>query len=163
MRERLCEGEEGDYKAQQKGVEDTWVKMWDLNEFDSVVNMIKTAPAGTSYVLKPQREGGGNNIYGDDVLGHLKALSEEERDGWVLMETIVAEKFNNSLIREGKAVYEGVCSAEIGIFGVSCFDDEGNDMVKDKETGYICRCKQEGVDEGGVAAGFAFLSSIRLV
>ena len=108
----------------------------------------------------------GNNVYGLDVLPHLKTLKPEERDGWVLMETIVAEKFDNTLVKEGKAAYDGVCSAEIGIFGVTCFDDEGNDIIQatEKNTqGYICRCKQEGVDEGGVAAGFAFLSSIRLV
>ncbi|GMH86079.1 hypothetical protein TrST_g2005 [Triparma strigata] len=163
-REKLYEGEEEEYKAQQEGVEDTWVKMWDLKDFGSIVKMVQSAEENTSFVLKPQREGGGNNVYGDDVLGHLKALKEEERDGWVLMETIVAEKFNNTLVKEGKVAYAGVCSAEIGIFGVTCFDSEGSDRIDDEgKQGYICRCKREGVDEGGVAAGFAFLSSIQLV
>lgn len=34
------------------------------------------------YVLKPQREGGGNNYYGDDVKKMLEKMSLSERNGY---------------------------------------------------------------------------------
>ena len=32
-----------------------------------------------SYVLKPQREGGGNNFYGSDIIQLLNSISKEHR------------------------------------------------------------------------------------
>ncbi|GMH94613.1 hypothetical protein TL16_g12956 [Triparma laevis f. inornata] len=62
-RDRLYEGEEESYKAQQNDIEKTWVKMWDLKEFDTIVQMVESASSSnTSFVLKPQREGGGEKM-----------------------------------------------------------------------------------------------------
>jgi hypothetical protein len=42
-----------------------------------------------SYVLKPQREGGGNNVYGDDIPPTLqRIMASTERDAYILMDRI---------------------------------------------------------------------------
>ncbi len=32
----------------------------------------------TRFVLKPQREGGGNNVYGEDVKSHLEKIKDSD-------------------------------------------------------------------------------------
>lgn len=83
------------------------------------------------------------------------------------MELIKPPSFHNDLIRNGELLHSGPCTLEIGIFGVSLYDSSGKDLMEGAEgmdtDAYICRAKAQGVEEGGVAAGFAFLSSIELV
>lgn len=40
------------------------------------------------YVLKPNREGGGNNIYGEDITKTLKEIGPEEAKSYVLMKKV---------------------------------------------------------------------------
>lgn len=47
-----------------------------------------TAPE--KYVLKPQREGGGNNVYGEEIREAVTAMRHsEERSAWILMDRIL--------------------------------------------------------------------------
>ena len=41
------------------------------------------------YVLKPQREGGGNNLYDDELKAALAKMGPSERAGYILMDRIV--------------------------------------------------------------------------
>eukprot|EP00518_Triparma_eleuthera_P003743 CAMPEP_0182453282 /NCGR_PEP_ID=MMETSP1319-20130603/410_1 /TAXON_ID=172717 /ORGANISM="Bolidomonas pacifica, Strain RCC208" /LENGTH=424 /DNA_ID=CAMNT_0024651197 /DNA_START=44 /DNA_END=1315 /DNA_ORIENTATION=+ len=122
-----------------EGVEETWVGMWPLTDFPAVRAMVARGDKG--YVLKPQREGGGNNVYGREVLPALDAMEEGEREGYVLMEAISPDVFTNSLIKDGEVKYEGECSAEFGVFGVACYGADGKDLLEGKGggMGYICR------------------------
>ena len=56
-------------------------------------------PAG--YVLKPQREGGGNNLYGSEMLAAFDSLSPEELASYILMERIEPPSVRNILLRNG--------------------------------------------------------------
>jgi len=40
------------------------------------------------FVLKPQREGGGNNLYGEEMVKMLSERPVEERGAFILMERI---------------------------------------------------------------------------
>ena len=52
------------------------------------------------YVMKPQREGGGNNVFGDDIATELKALHDsQERNAYILMERIRPLSFRNYIIK----------------------------------------------------------------
>lgn len=53
---------------------------------DKVVDMVLKNPEG--YVMKPQREGGGNNIYGSEIPEKLIEMSEEERSAYIVMDRI---------------------------------------------------------------------------
>jgi glutathione synthase len=68
-------------------------------------------------VMKPQREGGGHNIYGQDILAELKRLTVEERNAYILMDLIRSPPLDNLMIREGEIITGDVVS-ELGIYGI---------------------------------------------
>lgn len=68
-------------------------------------------------VMKPQREGGGHNIYGQDILAELKKLTAEERNAYILMDLIRSPPLDNLMIREGEVITGDVVS-ELGIYGI---------------------------------------------
>ncbi len=109
------------------------------------------------YVLKPQREGGGNNYFGRDIPIKLADMQPEEQDAYVLMEKIEAETHPANLVVNGNA--ETLTSvSEIGRYGI-CFADNGV-VESNEDVGYLVRTKAENVNEGGVCAGFACLNSL---
>ncbi|KAJ1815596.1 Glutathione synthetase [Coemansia sp. RSA 2599] len=69
------------------------------------------------YVVKPQREGGGYNTYGQDIPQLLERISADERKGYILMDLIRAPGFGNILLRNGQLFASEVVS-ELGIYGV---------------------------------------------
>ena len=48
--------------------------------------MVKQNP--DNFVLKPQREGGGNNYYGEDILTEFQKLESKEIATFILMQRI---------------------------------------------------------------------------
>jgi len=74
----------------------------------------------SNYVLKPQREGGGNNVYGEDVGTYLRKIKDtDERSAWILMERINPPLQRNYMIRPNlpEPIYTDIVS-ELGVFGV---------------------------------------------
>ena len=108
------------------------------------------------YVLKPQREGGGNNLFGAELRDALRSMGAAERAAYILMERIVPPTHPASLMRGGE-LDGGECACELGVFGV--FLGDGQRTLLNEEAGHLLRVKLDGVDEGGVCAGFACLSS----
>ena len=102
------------------------------------------------------------------VLG--PALSE-----FILMERLFPPQQNAILLRNGKVEGYGMTISELGCFGTIVTsgddDDEGDlneegggnveegKIVHNEYAGFLLRTKFSGVDEGGVASGFATLSS----
>jgi glutathione synthase len=117
-------------------------------------------------VLKPQREGGGNNVYKDSIPDFLNKLPRQERQAWIAMELIVPpESTGNYLVRAGgadKAAVKVDVVSELGIFGWALFGGPAGE-VSEKEVGWLVRTKGKESDEGGVATGFSVLDSILLV
>ena len=118
------------------------------------------------YVLKPQREGGGNNLYGAELKDALETLSPSDRAAFILMDRINPPQRRATLVRDGAPV-EGDCVCELGVYGTILARpaDGGGAPVElhNEVVGHLLRQKLLGVDEGGVAAGFAVLSSPALV
>lgn len=52
--------------------------------------------------------------------------------------------------------------SELGIYGIFVGDGSDTTLIN-REAGYLLRTKPNGVDEGGVAAGFSVLSSVVLI
>ena len=78
------------------------------------------------YVLKPQREGGGNNIYGKDIVPFLSKLKDDnERNAYILMDKIKPPVTTNYVVRPGVPEAQLVqVISELGIFGyVIGYDD----------------------------------------
>ena len=137
--------------------------LYALGEGDdqSTVDMAIADPH--AFVLKPQREGGGNNLYDDDLVEALKTMSYKERGGFILMQKILPPTAHGLLVRRGKIVYDGDCVCELGVFGISLREYGSDRILMDEVVGHILRAKSVETDEGGVAAGYAFLSSPKLI
>lgn len=133
--------------------------LWSLDDSDAVKNAIEQPGA---YVMKPQREGGGNNIYGDDVKETLERLHKEhseEEAAYILMQRIFPTVFPTILVRDGICYKEHAIS-ELGIFSAYLRNKET--VISNDKCGYLMRTKVSSSNEGGVAAGFAVLDSLYL-
>ncbi|XP_055615631.1 glutathione synthetase-like isoform X1 [Toxorhynchites rutilus septentrionalis] len=115
------------------------------------------------YVLKPQREGGGNNVYGEDIPAALEKMSEEERSAWILMERIFPPLSKGYMIRPGGKMPPEIVSlvSELGIFGAIIGTKE--EIIYNKQVGHMLRTKLSSANEGGVAAGLGALDSPYLI
>lgn len=73
-------------------------------------------------MLKPQREGGGNNVYGADIREALLGMKDtKERSAWILMERIQPPITSGYVIRKdsGKDIPDKIdLISELGVFGV---------------------------------------------
>lgn len=73
------------------------------------------------FVLKPQREGGGNNVYDENVRLKLESMKNtKERTAWILMDRIRPPLQGNYLVRpgdSGRLEVQNVIS-ELGVYGV---------------------------------------------
>uniref|UniRef100_A0A8C7YCY0 Glutathione synthetase n=1 Tax=Oryzias sinensis TaxID=183150 RepID=A0A8C7YCY0_9TELE len=85
-------------------------------EGDQTVEMALAAP--DRYVLKPQREGGGNNIYGAEIRQVLEGLKDAtQRTAYILMDKINPAPVQNYLLRQGGPLTLSNCLSELGAFG----------------------------------------------
>ena len=173
---------------------ETWMPMWALDaenpptlpSLTSVIERQQGEPLGTTLarqhadklVLKPQREGGGNNVYKGDIPVFLEGLGAEERRAWIAMALITPPKGLGSYLvratsgRDGDEKRDRAVRAEtiseLGIFGWALFGrdkgDETKMVCKERgDVGWLMRTKGVESNEGGVAAGFSVLDSVVLV
>lgn len=146
--------------------------LWGLDNLDSVDNVEDVGSVVTDaidhperYVLKPQREGGGNNLYGEALRSKLMQAQKstsglEDVGDLILMERIMPPKHKAVMIRLGQAAVVDTVS-ELGIYGT--YLRHGEKIVFNQEVGHLVRTKAATSDEGGVAAGFAVLDSPALL
>ncbi|KKA28691.1 hypothetical protein TD95_003431, partial [Thielaviopsis punctulata] len=114
------------------------------------------------FVLKPQREGGGNNIYRAAIPGYLKTVSEELWGSYILMELITPPPVTNMILRNGNVEKGGVI-CELGVYGTAVWNQDTGKVVHNEQAGYLLRTKGDKSEEGGVAAGFGCMDSVALV
>ncbi len=114
------------------------------------------------FVLKPQREGGGNNLYGNQMLQALDVMPRAEYNAWILMERIYAPDSQNVLVRHQDATAEAIeVVSELGVYA-SCFNN-GSEIIENKAVGHLLRTKPVYAEEGGIVAGLAVLDSPNLI
>lgn len=114
-----------------------------------------------SWVLKPSREGGGNNFFGADLVEHLKTLSSEQAKSFILMEAIVQQPQIGYRAINGN-FEESPCVTELGHFAGSLYLPGSVEPQHDETFGYLQRTKDVGNREGLVLGGFSFLDSVAL-
>jgi len=142
----------------------TFAKMHTLDEIIGTPEGEMTAFEWVSknpndYVLKPQREGGGNNFFGREIPKRLIAIPQNEQNAYILMEKIRAQTHSAILVVRGNAETL-TCISEIGRYGI-CIADNGI-LKSNRDVGYLVRTKAKNVNEGGVCAGFSCLNSLVL-
>ncbi|XP_029164299.1 glutathione synthetase-like [Nylanderia fulva] len=119
------------------------------------------------FVLKPQREGGGNNVYNEDIRMWLSSMKDsQERKAWILMDRIYPPLQKNYLIRSVEEPLKDNFDlsdviAELGIYGVIIGDS--SNIILNEQVGHILRTKSSSEDEGGIVAGIGALDSPYLI
>lgn len=109
------------------------------------------------YVMKPQREGGGHNLFGEELVAALQTFSREQRSAYILMQRIAPRRSPAVLVRDGTLML-GPAVSELGVYSTLLTAADGK-VILNQPAGHLVRTKLDGVNEGGVAAGFAVLSS----
>jgi glutathione synthase len=136
-------------------------------DLEAVRDVLQNNAAG-NYVLKPQREGGGYNYYGQRLADKLEQLVSIQENGsitlqpelseFILMQRLFPPQQEAILLRSGKLQGQGPSISELGCFGTILASADG-EILHNKYAGFLLRTKFANVDEGGVASGFATLSS----
>ena len=110
--------------------------------------------SASKYVMKPQREGGGNNIYRKSIPTFLKDLPETQWPAYILMEMIEPPSQSNVIFRNG-AVQKGGVICELGMYGACVWEqgklDGNRNILENFEAGYLLRTKGDSSEEGGVS------------
>lgn len=140
----------------------TFVKIYPLDESPLGQEGKKLAfESPQNYVLKPQREGGGNNIYKSDIPEFLKKTPEHQWSAYILMELIEPLPTEGNIVLRGREIFSEPILSELGIFGCVLFDDE--EIYHNDYSGWLLRSKFNSSNEGGVAAGFGCVDSVVLI
>ena len=112
---------------------------------------IKADP--NNYILKPMREGGGNNIIGDK----LKELIPEEGilPGDLLKNSVIVDKIDSAIhesivLRNEKISFQNSIS-EYSIYGIILSDE--NKIHINKSISFLVRTKNKDDIEGGIMEG----------
>jgi glutathione synthetase len=151
-------------------IRETWMGMWPMDHTPAGEEGRKLAMTESErFVLKPQREGGGNNIYRGDIPPKLRELSQTKVkagtpsaiEQYILMELIkTPEGLYNWLLKGGDMVpRKAEVVSELGIYGAILYLDEK--VVLNKKIGSLLRTKGKESDEGGVAIGMSLCLTIR--
>jgi glutathione synthetase len=156
-------------KGSSSAILETFAPIYPLDKSPAglTARSLATNPdTAVKYVLKPQREGGGNNVYRSDIPGFLESLPESHWPAYILMEMIEPPAQANSIFRNGE-VQSGDVICELGVYG-ACLWKDGKDggpreILENFEAGYLLRTKGAGSAEGGVAAGFGSVDSCCLI
>ncbi|CAI5724275.1 unnamed protein product [Hyaloperonospora brassicae] len=140
-------------------LESSFAGLYGLEKNSATIEEVKKMAVANphAYVLKPQREGGGNNLYGNEVASAIQDMSPAELESYILMERIFPDE-NLAVLVRNNVTSSGPTISELGMFIASLFDSEGK-AILNKHAGHLLRTKLSGTDEGGVATGFSVISS----
>ncbi|XP_050069407.1 glutathione synthetase-like [Anopheles maculipalpis] len=147
-----------------EAIRDIFTGLYSLDQHEGGDEAVALALADPErFVLKPQREGGGNNVYGEDIPAALKTMSSDERSAWILMERIFPPLSTGYMIRPNGPSPPPLVQlvSELGIFGTIIGSKDT--VLYNKQVGHMLRTKLSTSNEGGVAAGSGALDSPYLI
>eukprot|EP01056_Protomagalhaensia_sp_Gyna25_P001219 Protomagalhaensia_sp_Gyna_25__1218@NODE_1604_length_1696_cov_7_561859_g1310_i0_p1_GENE_NODE_1604_length_1696_cov_7_561859_g1310_i0NODE_1604_length_1696_cov_7_561859_g1310_i0_p1_ORF_typecomplete_len500_score61_65GSH_synth_ATP/PF03917_17/3_5e99GSH_synthase/PF03199_15/1_5e12_NODE_1604_length_1696_cov_7_561859_g1310_i01951511 len=114
------------------------------------------------FVLKPQREGGANNYYNEEIPPRLVKEMHRPISSYILMHKIPAAVQRTAVVeRVGRRIWNQESISELGVYAATLMD--GPDCVKSDALGYLLRTKGRHCEEGGVSIGAAVFDSVYLV
>ena len=139
----------------------------DKSEAGLKARQLATNPeTAARYVMKPQREGGGNNVYRKAIPDFLKDHPEAQWPAYILMEMIEPPEQSNVIFRNGELQKGGVI-CELGMYGVCVWrhdeQDGQREILENFDAGYLLRTKGDSSEEGGVSTFTPFSTRLRLM
>ncbi|OAD52716.1 Glutathione synthetase [Eufriesea mexicana] len=152
-----------------KQIQEVFAGLYSLefnNDAETIID--KAISDSKKYVLKPQREGGGNNVYNEDIKLHLESMRNSvERTAWILMDRFYPPVQKNYIIRAYNEPFEdnhfqfSDVVTELGVYGVIIGDHDN--IIYNKEVGHILRTKSSNENEGGIVAGIGAIDTPYLI
>ncbi|THD22666.1 Glutathione synthetase [Fasciola hepatica] len=110
------------------------------------------------FVLKPQREGGGNNYFGSEIVEQLEHVLKNGLGAtYVLMERFYPYIVKNHVLGWENPDIERRVVLELGVFGTIIA--RADQIILNEEAGHLLRTKSADSNEGGIVAGFGCLDS----
>ena len=109
-----------------------------------------------NYVLKPNLEGGGHNIYRTDIPDFLSTKLPEEWHRYVLMRLIEPPATTGTIMMPSD-LYHGRVVSELGILGTCLWErkEAGTvELLRNEVPGWTYKTKPEDVDEMSVVKGY---------
>ena len=166
--------------------------MDESNEGKKSKEIVKDGTQVKNHVLKPCLEGGGHNIFGEQIPGHLKQLRREGKtwEDLVLMELVQPPDVRNVLMSPTQGGYSGSVVSELGIFGASMWrsiamrssqgigdqehhdkeddlkeedEEEDDDILLNHQIGFSFKTKRRSVKEMSVVKGYGCFDSPFLI
>ena len=113
------------------------------------------------WVMKPFREGGGNNFFHQEMVDKLNTMSAQESEAFILMEAIRQPSFRGIRMVNDQVV-DGSCVTELGHFTTCLYEPGKNDPEFNRTHGYLLRTKNEENTEGLVLGGYSYLDAVAL-
>ncbi|KAK3073383.1 hypothetical protein LTR53_005091 [Teratosphaeriaceae sp. CCFEE 6253] len=135
---------------------------------------LATDPAkGVDYVLKPNLEGGGNNVFRVDIPEFLRTIPEQEWHRYILMRLITPPEDSTGLLLTSEKLYDGPVVSELGVLGFAMWrrrqqgseggKEGGPEIIKNEAVGWTFKTKPRGVDEMSVVKGYGCFDCPMLV
>jgi len=119
-----------------------------------------------NFILKPSLEGGGNNVYGNEIPDFLASISESQWSRYILMERI-NPPISPNLLMSSAGLNGGDVVSELGVLGCCLWKanstDDGCDMLHNSVGGWTLKTKHVEVDEMSVVKGYGCFDTPRLV
>jgi hypothetical protein len=134
--------------------------MWSFDKIEdqqTIIDMIQKDV--TQYVLKPNLEAGGNNIYNEKILETLNNSTPEQRRNYVLMQKI-HPFLNHTVMFMRKSINVSDVITELGIFG-GIVSYEGK-ITNIDVGGNLIKSKIPISEDGGVVIGHAVFDSLMI-
>lgn len=127
-------------------------------------NIVLNATEVKEYILKPSLEGGGHNIYGEQITAFLEQNPRDEWHKYILMKRIQSPFLKNFLM-SAQRFYEGAVVSELGVFGVCLWEGTGKgaEIFEEQEPSWSFKTKDANVDEMSVVKGYGCFDSPALV
>ncbi|KAK4569606.1 hypothetical protein LTR86_003369 [Recurvomyces mirabilis] len=130
------------------------------------------------YVLKPNLEGGGNNVFGEDIPDFLNSIPDDEWHKFILMHLITPPARTMGVLITSEDVYEGPVVSELGVLGFVMWRRHGAgrgkgkakegisveaNIVHNEMVGWTFKTKPREVNEMSVVKGYGCFDCPMLV
>eukprot|EP01105_Mastigella_eilhardi_P023926 TRINITY_DN6123_c0_g2_i4.p1 TRINITY_DN6123_c0_g2~~TRINITY_DN6123_c0_g2_i4.p1 ORF type:complete len:134 (-),score=35.07 TRINITY_DN6123_c0_g2_i4:155-556(-) len=113
------------------------------------------------YVMKPQRNGGGNNFFGSAIADAIASLPQWELSMYTIQAFIRSQPRPTWVVTPRSSVEPRLINGipELGVFGAFLRDRTKEEPLLNVAAGHLVRTKDVGNMGGGVCCGAAVLDS----
>ena len=127
------------------------IRDMDVEKQKELFSQIKSDP--NKYILKPMREGGGNNIFGDKLKELIPEEGNEPND--ILKNSVIVDKIDaavhESVVLRNEKINLQNSISEYSIYGIILSNE--NNLYINKSVSFLVRTKNKDEIEGGIMEG----------